>query len=495
MSPKESEDGKQMDISLKVLMNKLLRNRPTYLESCLDWRLLISGDAAGLFRNLTHVNVTSTLLPLGVPTALVQRLTESTDGNERRLSDCFTVATYEGKDKHLDFSLATEKFLVPELTELVDNGVVVGDKVLNIKPILCGDLSMIVSCGAIVSCAAKCPCPFCIKPRAEFYIVGSKSPARTVRNTLEWAHLPHKDTTFPHTCSCCKKVFPTAESMSDEVLNNKAAVTKHHQTHYSVGHHIRILFEMIEVANRVFDILHFKLRGTDMLWEKGFKPLLVDEEGVAAALHWLKTNVHMYIRAKPKKQKKKADAKTEQKPNFIGRDCDKFLPLAHDLLRLMGNTDSALSKNTLKVLNLLHQCCCFLAERMAEDNETERKAKAAGATVLGHGLVAACQEAFSADDILLYVHIMADHAGDQVLAHGDLRDYACEKQEAIHAIRKRDTRKGNRRWGKKGLLYQSLKLEVVRNSITSTAYGRNKSKWAIEKANKKKKVAATLPLE
>jgi hypothetical protein len=81
--------------------------------------------------------------------------------------------------------------------------------------------------------------------------------------------------------------------MSDEVLNNKAAVTKHHQTHYSVGHHIRILFEMIEVANRVFDILHFKLRGTDMLWEKGFTPLLVDEEGVAAALHWLKTNIYM----------------------------------------------------------------------------------------------------------------------------------------------------------------------------------------------------------
>jgi hypothetical protein len=46
----------------------------------------------------------------------------------------------------------------------------------------------------------------------------------------------------------------------------------------------------------------------------------------------------------------------------------------------------------------------------------------------------------------------------------------------------------NRRWGKKGLLYQTLRLEVTRYSYGASVYGRNKSAYAkLKKRNAKKK--------
>jgi hypothetical protein len=50
-----------------------------------------------------------------------------------------------------------------------------------------------------------------------------------------------------------------------------------------------------------------------------------------------------------------------------------------------------------------------------------------------------------------------------------------------------DSTKTNRSWGKKGQLYQTLRLEVNIYSKGASVYGRNKRAYTLKKRNAKKK--------
>jgi hypothetical protein len=51
---------------------------------------------------------------------------------------------------------------------------------------------------------------------------------------------------------------------------------------------------------------------------------------------------------------------------------------------------------------------------------------------------------------------------------------------------KADSKRKNRRLGKKDLLYQTLRLEVTRYNYGASVYSRNKSAYAITNRNAKK---------
>jgi hypothetical protein len=491
LNPKQSGDGKQCEVSILSLVDRCLTSPPSYLEECRDFKVMLSGDAAGMFRNLSHVNMTFALQPHGVSSAVLQQLWDSVWYKDRKVSECYTVITYEGKDKHVDVNAAIDTHLVPELNILAQEGRTVDGKLYNFIMQLGGDLSFINSVGALAGCSCNTPCPWCTTKRSDFKDPAKEGSARTVQDTVELAHLPHSDTTFPHQCRQCSAKFATREDMENEELPSAAAHTRHHQTHFGVRYHVRLLFEMVPIADRRLDSLHNKLRGVDMVWKKGISPLFADAEKVAFGLWWLKTRCGAAIKVKAKVKSKKAEKKDDVVPCFIGRESDRFMKHYPELLSELteeGDDDrvhiTAVMESMIAVQNLL-------VTRMLEDTLENRTQKAADCKRLGRAYVEACKNAFSGCEVLLYPHCVADHLPDQILAHGDPIYASMERQESIHSQSKKYLRLSNIKPGKGGRMWQRLQREVISNIVKQDGtLGAMKSLYKVGRAAKKAKAAA-----
>jgi hypothetical protein len=491
LSPKESENGKQCELSILSLVDRCLDSPPTYLEGCRDFKVMLSGDAAGMFRNLSHVNMTMALQPHGVSSSVLQQLWNSQWYKERKVTECYTVITYEGKDKHVDVAAAIDAHLVPELNILAKEGRTVHGKVFNFILQLGGDLSYLNAVGALAGCSCNTPCPWCTKARSDFSNLDKQGSARTVRDTVELAHLPHSETTFPHQCRQCSAKFATREDMENEELSSAAALTRHHQTHFGVRHHVRVLFEMVPISDRRLDPLHNKLRGVDMTWKKGIAPLFADADKVQFGLSWLKKRCGATIKAKPKVKSKKADKKPDAVPSFIGRECNHFMRYYQELLSELTEEGDDDEKHITAVMESLIAVNNLLVTKMPEDTLENRKHRAEECRRLGRGYVEACKVAFSASEVLLYPHCVADHMPDQILAHGDPIYASMERQESIHSQSKGYLKLTNRKPGRGGRMRQRLQREVVSNSVKQGCIlGPARSLYKAGRAAKKAKAAA-----
>ena len=360
---------------------------------------------------------------------------------------------------------------------------------------------MMISAGAIAGASCFTPCYLCEKPRTEFWNHAAPARTRTIKNTLEAAHLPHKDTTFPHKCYHCPAVFANAQQMTDETLKvTKTMVheTKHHQVHAGVYHHKRPLWDFIAIVMRVFDLLHWLLRGAESIWTLLVKPHIVDNAQQETILAYLKEHIHAYIKVKPTKVAKKDGVKKVKDPSFIGREARLYIKHAVEVLKLVF-VDTASDDFTLKEA-FITAFRAFYEEaktRMPQDTPQERVAKAAKVDSLGKDLVDKLWKCTTKSDVNLYFHLGADHAGDMIIKHGDLIDYSIDQLEAVHAMRKLLARRlSNKRVGTlKSRLYQTHRSEWLAKLINTNIAGRTTSRYLQEQRAKLRKAKALEEVE
>ena len=99
------------------------------------------------------------------------------------------------------------------------------------------------------------------------------------------------------------------------------------------------------------------------------------------------------------------------------------------MIELNATTKATLTKHAM---NSVKECSDCRMTRMPEDTIENRKETPKHTHTLGHILPFTCLEAVLADDILLYVHIIAYHAGHHIIKHGDRRGHACRAAE-VHS--------------------------------------------------------------
>ena len=117
LEPIEQLDGKRVDISVLNMVEYYLSSDPkSYLYNPEIVRCVLAADAAGLFRNVSHVNVGITLLP-GRASSFVSQAERDT------VTKVHTVCTFEGSDKLQDLVDASQARLTPELKQLHDHGI------------------------------------------------------------------------------------------------------------------------------------------------------------------------------------------------------------------------------------------------------------------------------------------------------------------------------------------------------------------------------------
>jgi hypothetical protein len=355
-----------------------------------------------------------------------------------------------------------------------------------------------ISAGAIAGASCFTPCYLCEKPRKEFWDHATPSRTRTIQNTLEAAHLPHKDTCFPYTCFHCAKVFASAQEMTEEKLKEtktKAHETKHHQKHAGVHHHKRPLWEFVAIIMRVFDLLHWLLRGAETIWTLLVKPHIVETLQQETIMAYLKEHIHAYIKTKAAKVAKKDGVKKVKDPSFIGREARLYVQHAVAVLKLVF--DDITSDDFLLGEAFIVAFRAFYEEvktRMPKDTPQEREAKAATVNRLGKDLVDKLVACTTREDVNLYFHLGADHAGDMIILHGDLIDYSIDQLEAVHAKRKLLARRlSNKRVGTlKSRLYQTHKCEWVAKLINTNVAGRTTSRYLLEQKARARKAQALL---
>ena len=116
LEPIEQPNGKRVDISVLNMMDHYLTDPESYLYNPTEVRAVLAADAAGLYRNVSHVNVGITLLP-GLASSFVSQEERDT------VTEVHTVCCFEGNDKLQDLVDATEARLTPELEQLHDHGI------------------------------------------------------------------------------------------------------------------------------------------------------------------------------------------------------------------------------------------------------------------------------------------------------------------------------------------------------------------------------------
>ena len=162
---------------------------------------------------------------------------------------------------------------------------------------------------------------------------------------------------------------------------------------------------------------------------------------------------------------KKADKKPDAVPRFIGRECNRFRRWYPKLLSVRTEERDDDEKHITAVMESLIAVNNLLVTKMPEDTLENRKHRAEECRRLGRGYVEACKVAFSASEVLLYPHCVADHMPDQILAHGDPIYASMERQESIHSQSKGYLKLTNRKPGRGGRMRQRLQREVVSNSV------------------------------
>ena len=258
VQPMASTDGNQVTVSIKKVLELELKDKKSHLYGQKVVRVILAGDGAGLFRNITHVNLGLTILA-GLASQYV------TQDDRDRLTQWTTICTYEGGDKLKEIQAACADRLTSELDELHTQGLTLDDNNKVECVLMMGaDQSMMISACAIAGASCYCPCYLCCKKKVDFAdLEKPQAQRRTVQNITEGAHLPHADTVFPFKCPHCDKVFPTAQSMRDEefpVTKTGTHQTRHQQGHTSIYWHTPMLWPFIAIFKRVFDLLHWLQR-------------------------------------------------------------------------------------------------------------------------------------------------------------------------------------------------------------------------------------------
>jgi len=90
-------------------------------------------------------------------------------------------------------------------------------------------------------------------------------------------------------------------------------------------------------------------------------------------------------------------------------------------------------------------------------------------------------------NVPMYFHVFHDHAPALILLHGDLHRLCEENLERIHSVRKRDMKQGSNKRARDsgGRVYQTLRLECVRNQLLAHGFQRTDSRWARENEKRK----------
>ena len=436
--PNESDDKKTVTVSTEVYLRKILQRDPQLQKGV---QLVIQGDGAGLSRTKNQVTFALKVLP-----SLEHRGTRAVRvGVEEEHT--FSVLIFDGGEKRAQLDIALERLVLECRRIHKAGGIMLHDhlppefigprQMVKVSFAVTVDKKLLDILLALAGTSSFYPCDGCLC-KDESLHDATKMQDRTLENAFLLAHLPYpgmSSSLFPWTCECCNKVFQTPEEMEEETLSTKKAARDHWQTHFSQRWHQGPSFDFVPYSHYITDILHYLLRSIDVLWRHTICPYLITDD-IADTFATKVTQLTGCMVKTVKVEKGEGKAASKQ-CSFIGREAQLLLIYHRDVIKtLIGENDSKLDP-TLKLWRQFEVLWETLCEPWQDYTIETRQQRASRVKDHARDFVWQFMDTVSAEATTIYIHVGLHHLPTQILQHGDLWDYSCERLESLHADKKK----------------------------------------------------------
>jgi hypothetical protein len=452
--PEESQDQKSFTLSMDRYLEHCIKRDASLLEGV---RVVIGGDGATLRRGTSQVTFCVDVLP-----QIDNAFYAIPEGEEPPPADAgagacnfiMSLLCYEGGEKREELEVRLERFL-EEARKLKEGGSIrieLNGEVHNVPVtfVLCVDKKMKCLLLGHAGSGAGIPCDCCTAPKDKLHICDDKKyKDRTIKSTFLAAHLPYPGmpmSEFPYQCKHCKKVFESADEMTNEPQPD---LTEHHQTHVSQRFHVAPLFDFIPLDDWLEDYLHYLLRNSGSLLKYTILNNVVTEEMEKELTEFMHAKTGCYVRYE--KVGKGENAETFRTASFIGREAKVLLchiSKVIDIVLPPGVASEANRQLVQEAWSSFLELWTLICEPWADQKDATREKRAIKVKAASKKYVMAFAAAADNSKVTVYVHDSYHHLPKQIRKHGNLWDISCEKAEALHARKRRNhisntNKKGN----------------------------------------------------